>query len=177
VDEALRARIGEQLESLRRLAPHARWVRPDRLHLTLAFLGEIAEAAVPPLVDALGRVASRRRALELSVRGGGVFGSLQRPKVLWLALSGALDELASLHSDLRGELTALGHLPDYPTFEPHLTLARSKDPRGDPHLARCADRLGNAELGVLSVRRLVLFSSQAQRDGMEHVALAQHELS
>jgi RNA 2',3'-cyclic 3'-phosphodiesterase len=93
-----------------------------------------------------------------------------------LALSGELDELKSLHSDLSRELTALGHLPDYPTFEPHLTLARSKDPRGDGDLARCADKLGGAELGRLKVRRLVLFSSRAQRDGMEHIALTHHEL-
>jgi RNA 2',3'-cyclic 3'-phosphodiesterase len=176
LDDPLRARVAALAERLKKLAPDARWVRPDRLHLTLAFLGEMADATVPAVAEALGRIASRHSALALQVRGGGVFGALHRPKVLWLPLAGELESLTSLHADLTRELASLGHAPEYETFEPHVTLARSRDSRGDPCLARCADSLHAAELGAFSARALTFFSSRSERDGMNHVALSQHPL-
>jgi 2'-5' RNA ligase len=177
LDDALQRRIGEELGRLRKLAPDARWVRPDRLHLTLAFLGEMADADVPKVSGALGKTASRHAPLALDVRGGGVFGPLHRPKVLWAALTGQCQELATLQQDLIRELEPLGHPAEYETFEPHVTLARSKNPTGDPQLAACADALRGAEWGALNARELTFFCSRAQRDGMSHEALGSYPLS
>ncbi len=72
--DELRARIDEVCRPLRRRAKDAKWVSPSVVHLTLAFLGDVAEERLEAIVDAARSVAVRQRKFELSVVGGGAFG-------------------------------------------------------------------------------------------------------
>ncbi len=176
LDDALRVRLGEELARLRRVAPNARWVRSESLHVTLAFLGEMADADVPALGGALAKVASRHGPFTLCARGPGTFGPFDRPKVLWTGLGGDVAALGALQADVAGELAALGYRPDFEKFEPHVTLARAKHPRGDPSLARCVAALGDAGFPEQAVDEVVLFSSETDRDGMRYRAMGRWRL-
>jgi 2'-5' RNA ligase len=176
IGQALCARLEVELRRLVRLAPDARWVRPDSLHLTLAFLGEMSDAAVPAVGTALAKVASRHRPLSLRARGSGIFGPLDCPKVLWVGLGGDLGALGALQRAVAAELLPLGLTPDHEVFEPHVTLARARNPRGDASLGRCADALRAADFGELAVREVALFASQTDREGMRYTALVHHPL-
>ena len=173
---ALSRQLEEELARLRKLAPEVRWVKVDTLHLTLSFLGEMADAGVPAVSAALARVVSRHKPFTLRAQGSGTFGPFESPKVLWVALSGDLTALGALQADLAGQLSALGYKPDFEVFEPHLTLARSKHPRGDAALARCAAAMRDTSFGDLPVREVVLFHSLSGPDGMQYQAVARHPL-
>lgn len=176
--ETLTRRLESERARLSRAAPGARWVRQDSLHLTLAFLGEVPDALIPRINEALvGLVADHRPHL-LQVRGGGTFGPLDSPKVLWVGIGGE-DQVAleTLQRALVKRLAPLGVAPDHARFSPHITLARAKGPRGDPMLGRCADGLVGLELGSLAARELVLFASETGPAGMRYRALARHPLS
>ncbi|MDQ3263669.1 MAG: RNA 2',3'-cyclic phosphodiesterase [Myxococcota bacterium] len=170
--QALRSRLEPALGRLARLAPQARWVRPDSLHLTLAFLGEVPDATVPRIGEGLLKVAALHPTLELGVRGSGIFGPLDSPKVLWTGLSGAVEGLENLQRAVVVELSPLGLAPDHQQFVPHITLARAKSPRGDPGLERCADTLRDADFGALRVEEVILFASQTDKQGMRYHPLA-----
>lgn len=169
-------RLEEVLVRLRKLAPDARWVKPDSLHLTLSFLGEMADAGVPAVGEAIARVAARHKPHTLRAQGSGTFGPFESPKVLWVALSGDLTALAALHTDLAAQLSALGYKPDFEKFEPHLTLARAKHPRGDAALARCAAAMSDEAFGEMPVTEVVLFHSLSGPDGMQYQAVARYPL-
>lgn len=174
---ALSAQIERAMRRLSRFAPDARWVRPDNLHLTLAFLGELPSAVVPRVSDALAEVAARHPPHPLRVQGSGTFGPLDRPKVLWLAISGTLEPLMALQSALARKLALLGAAPDHEVFTPHITLARAKSPRGEPALGRAADGSRTLDFGELMVREVSLFESQTDRQGMRYRAMATHVLT
>ncbi|MGH3508655.1 MAG: RNA 2',3'-cyclic phosphodiesterase [Nocardioidaceae bacterium] len=80
----------EELESF--LAPRHeaasrfRWTDPEQWHLTLAFLGEVADRHLDDLVDRLGRAAARRTPGTAAVVGGGAFPNPARAKVLYAAV-------------------------------------------------------------------------------------------
>ena len=174
--DPVRARMEEALSRMRRMTPGPRWVKSGSLHLTLAFLGEMADAGVPDVDAVLAQVASRHRPITLSAGGSGTFGPLSSPKVLWVALSGDLEALAALQGELAAELAKLGHAPDFEHFEPHITLARSRNLRGDPSLTRCADTLRDSSFGEVRVGEVSLFSSMNEPEGMRYSALARHPL-
>ena len=174
--EEICGRLEVELLRLRKLAPFARWVKPESLHLTLAFLGEIADAGVPAICEALAKAARRHAPLNLKVSGNGTFGPLLAPKVLWAGVEGELGALAALQADVAAGLAELGHRPDFEQFEPHVTLARSKNPRGDPELTRCADALRGAAFGQVRVGEVALFSSHTDAEGMRYAAIARCEL-
>ncbi len=177
LDDALTARLELVLTRLARLAPQSRWVRPDSLHLTLAFLGEVPDALVPRVGDALARIAERHPPHPLRVRGSGTFGPLDCPKVLWVGVSGALEALGTLQRALVRELALLGLAPDHEVFTPHITLARAKSPRGDSALGRSADALSGMDFGEFPVREVALFASHTDREGMRYRPVVTHALN
>jgi 2'-5' RNA ligase len=156
----IEARATAELERLRALAPHARWVKAEGVHLTLVFLGDVEEARLPSLREALQTVGPLHAPFVLSVGGGGSFGSPAHPRVLWADVRGAKDALKALQADTAAALQPLGFEPEHREYTAHLTLARAKAPRGDPGLARCAQALEASDFGEGRVDRLVLFESR-----------------
>jgi len=174
--DALTAQLDRVMRRLARQATQSRWVRPDSLHLTLAFLGEIPDDLVPRVGDALAHGATRHPPHLLRIQGGGTFGSLECPKVLWVGVRGARETLVALQRALVRELALLGLAPDHALFTPHVTLARAKSPRGDPALSRSVDLLRDMDFGELAVREVVLFSSHTDHEGMHYRPLVTHAL-
>ena len=174
--DALTAQLDLVMRRLARQAPQSRWVRPDSLHLTLAFLGEIPDDLVPRVGDALARGATRHPPHLLRIQGGGTFGALECPKVLWVGVRGARETLGALQRALVRELALLGLAPDHALFTPHITLARAKSPRGDPALSRSVDLLRDRDFGELAVREVALFASHTAPEGMRYRPLVTHAL-
>ncbi|AKU92140.1 RNA 2',3'-cyclic phosphodiesterase [Vulgatibacter incomptus] len=170
-DDEIRAGIRREVERLRGLSPDSKWVRPEGMHLTLAFLGEIDEPVVPDLEEVVVRVAARHPPITLEGTGGGAFGSAKRPKVLWGGLSGEVGALAALKGDLEQALVPFGYSPETRPFVPHLTLARSRNHYGDHSLAACVSPLEEWELGRFQVGELILYQSVLSPEGAQYTAL------
>jgi RNA 2',3'-cyclic 3'-phosphodiesterase len=177
VGPELCSRLEAALPRLMAMAPETRWVRSDSLHLTLAFLGEVADSAIPAVSRALASVASAHEPFDLTARGSGTFGPLDAPKVLWVGIGGQVEALLALQRELTAAIAPMGLAPDHDVFQPHVTLGRAKHPRGDSALGRCGDTLRGSVFGGLQVREIALLSSETARDGsMRYIAISRHPL-
>lgn len=107
--------------------PGARWVDPGNFHLTLRFIGEIAEDVAADVDEALARVKVSRFTLHLV--GTGVFGG-KRPHALWVGAE-RHPELVRLRDKIEQALIRVGLEPEQRKFAPHVTLARLRDPEPD----------------------------------------------
>lgn len=101
-----------------------RWVAPDRWHLTLCFLGEVADARVPELRGRLARRAARATPMTLRFARVGRFGG----RLLWCGLAGDLDQLGALASATAAAARRTGLEVEDRRYRPHLTLARARGP-------------------------------------------------
>jgi 2'-5' RNA ligase len=106
-----------------------RWVTPDRIHLTLRFLGNIDEAKVAAIATELDKVAAEHRAFTLYLDELGSFPNRKRPRVIWVGLEGEEDRLQTLRKAIDTGLIRLGWEPEDRPFRAHLTLGRVKDAR------------------------------------------------
>lgn len=102
-----------------------RFVRPEKLHLTLAFLGDVPEGDVPKLQAALEPIA-KFPALGLETTEIGCFPDAHRPKVIWVGLGGDLAGLEVLALEVSRVTAGFGDHGDDKEFTPHVTLARIK---------------------------------------------------
>ena len=101
-----------------------RWVRPEGIHLTLKFLGNVSNDAVPIIESGMCRAAEGISPFTVRVQGAGCFPSSRRPRVLWLGLQGELETLLTAQSRLEDSLEALIVDRESRSFRPHLTLGR-----------------------------------------------------
>lgn len=102
-----------------------RWVEPEKLHLTLKFLGETPEGRVPAAEEAMVEAAATSGPFTLKLAEVGAFPDLKRPRVLWLGF-GESERLLSLQAELEGRLAHRGFAQEDRPYHPHLTLGRVK---------------------------------------------------
>jgi 2'-5' RNA ligase len=107
--------------------PYVKWVSTDGIHLTLKFLGDIDQEKVLPIAEAMAGAAQKASPFRLEVGGLGAFPNLGRPQVLWVAVGGEVEKLASLQRAIDHSLVALGFSSETRPFTPHLTLGRLRE--------------------------------------------------
>lgn len=105
-----------------------RWVAPESLHITLSFLGEVAERDAEGVRAVLTRVAANGSPFRLALHGIGAFPNLKRPRVIWVGAEPA-PELIGVQDELATQLAELGFRREERPFSPHLTLGRSTSQR------------------------------------------------
>lgn len=172
------AKVEALIGELTPQAPSAKWVSPGGLHITVVFLGELSEERLPLVIAAAESAAALHRPLTLRLTKGGAFGARRRPRVLWLGVEGAVDALRAVRRDLEQALAmSTGQSPEEGPFEPHLTLARSRDPRGDPALEACAQAIGDADFGEMTIGELVVYRSDLGPAGARYTELARAPLA
>jgi 2'-5' RNA ligase len=165
------------MAGLRSLAPDIRaaWERPEKLHLTLKFLGEIEQTHVPLLQAAAERAAMSLLPFVLSVEGAGAFPPRGPARVLWLGLKDATGSLALLQQRLEDESAVEGFPREARPFNPHVTIARLRRPTGARRLATLHEEKGFAP-AQFSVRDLVVIRSELGPGGSRYTELSRHPL-
>ena len=164
-------RVSAQLQGL---DLQGRFVRPESVHLTLKFLGDIEESRVDRFAARIEHCCQQCEAFELEAGGVGVFPNLKRPRVVWVGLR-AGRELTELHRCLEDSLSQEGFEADQRPFHPHLTLLRLKSQRNAAKLASFIDRAAHQSL-KFPVKEVHLFQSLLRPDGARHLKLATSQL-
>jgi RNA 2',3'-cyclic 3'-phosphodiesterase len=104
-----------------------RWIQPERMHLTLRFLGETAVSLIPQIADGLDKVCANQQVIMLQLSGVGCFPNDRHPRVIWVGLTGETQSLQALKQMVDQMLLSLGWALEKRPFNPHLTLGRVKD--------------------------------------------------
>jgi RNA 2',3'-cyclic 3'-phosphodiesterase len=147
-----------------------RWVDPSLIHLTLAFLGEQPEAALPALEAIAAEAARAVGPFELRLGQVGSFGPKRAPRVLWVGLEGDLDALGRLHAALAAGLRHGGYPVEDRPFAPHITLARRRESAGRDPLPGWPPSSPPAR--TFRVAALSLMHSRLGHGGPRYAALA-----
>ncbi len=174
--DLVRRRLAAMQERLRagagRNAGDVKWVPVENVHLTLQFLGAVPEERVEPVKTAVAAAVSGAQPLHLELRGAGGFPNARRPRVLWAGVGGDVAPLAALVSALGQRLAPLGFPPEERSFSAHLTLGRSRDPRGAPGLAVALAQAADGPGAPWRATEIVLFQSHLSPRGPRYEPLA-----
>ena len=156
--------------TFRDLCPDARWTRTEGIHLTLKFLGEIADAQVGKVTQALATLGAIAT-FPVEIKGVGFFPDARRPRVFWAGVV-APPELAQIARRIEDAMEKIGFPREQRAYSPHLTLARFREPRPQPALADAVERQSKNSLGRFDVREFYLFESRLHPRGAEYRKVA-----
>jgi 2'-5' RNA ligase len=179
IPSAVRDNLAAFLSEMRALTEnigdkHERWVRPENLHVTLKFIGEVADAKLAGIRAALSTVPSVAP-IDVRFRGLGFFPNENRPAVLWAGLD-ASAHLSTFAADIDGALTTLGIAMEKRAFVPHLTLARFAVPPLREKLRAAIQKNGEREFGSFQASEFQLIESKLKPSGAEYTSLASFPL-
>ena len=146
---------------------HARWVRPEALHLSLRFYGNLRVDSVDGLVEGLRTALAGEAAFNLATGGPGVFPNPRRPRVIWLGVNDASGALQRIAAKIERQSRTLGVEPETRPFQPHVTLGRVR-PEDAASISEIEQHFaGFARLAPLPflVDHVSLFRSDLRREG------------
>jgi 2'-5' RNA ligase len=149
----------------------AKWTRPEGRHLTLKFLGDVADELVTGVGGVLAEAASRHVGFDAAFAELGGFPNVRRPRVLWLGIGTGAEQLAALAADVEDVLQPMGFPGEDRPFTAHFTLARFPKPRIIEKLP-----LVTVPGSAFRVGEVVLFRSQLHPKGARYTALERHAL-
>ena len=165
----IREALATFLKEMCSVAPQAKWVRPENLHVTLKFLGHTEPAKLPAVKTALGAIRGTET-VTLDFRGLGFFPNERRPRVFWVGMEASVN-LKTLAQDIDHAMHRLGFpLEDRP-FSPHLTLARLEPPGLPPKLGPAVKENASSGFGTFCTREFHLIESKLKPTGAEYTNL------
>lgn len=170
IPSSVRANLAALLASMRAITKEPRWVRPENLHVTLKFLGEVAEEKVDAIRSALGEIRSAK-AVSMGFRGLGFFPNEKHPRVFWAGME-ASPNLKPLARDIEAAMEELGIPREKREFSPHLTLARFERPRLPEALCKLIADNQQREFGSLLTNEFRLIRSKLKPAGAEYTTVA-----
>lgn len=148
-EPTIREKITNVQHGLEETKAQLKLVDPGILHLTLRFLGEIPQATVDRIKEAMDEVLFSPFELEFS--GMGVFPNPNRINVVWIGMKKGLEELKQIFQQLEPKIRQLGISPDNKGFSPHLTVARVRSAANRAALAEYVSSMRDAEFGKMPV--------------------------
>jgi 2'-5' RNA ligase len=175
--ESLRLRLAKHATTVREAVPEAAasWSRPENIHLTVKFFGNVDQAKVPLISAALACAVKKFGPLEIQVGKTGVFPRPSRPQVLWIGIEDPSGGLSRLHPRLEDECGREGFPKEERAFRPHLTIARIRKPGNASRLADTHLRIEFASVEI-TLSELVLFRSELSPKGSKYTAISRHRL-
>lgn len=169
---SIRSSLGETQEILKSFGLRAKWVRPQNIHLTLKFLGNIDSDDVDKIIAAMTLTANDFKGVSLSAKEIGVFPGIRRPRVIWAGLNGQLEILQNLQQTLDGHLADLGFAKETRSFKGHLTLGRVKARIAAVRMKTALDQLKGFESESFETREIILFKSELRPTGAVYTKVA-----
>ncbi len=194
--QPIKAAIAEEQRGLRSALSRAaqpsddvKWTRPEGIHLTLKFLGEISDQRATQVAEALAALTNFEP-FSVEVKGFGFFPDARRPRVFWVRVEAppgtgappagvghgqdvpAASALAQLAGEVEAAMVKLGFAPEGRAFSPHLTLARFKAPKPQPELIAALEPMRELALGRFQVSEFFLFESKLSPHGAEYRKVA-----
>ena len=160
-------------QDLKRLKIRARWVRPENIHLTLKFLGDISPDHIDKIGAAMTAAAAGFPPITLAVKGIGAFPGIKRPRVIWVGLGGDIRSLLALQSRLEQKLAGVEFPKDKRSFKAHLTLGRIKQSAGSAVIRQMISEYAALSSDEFTCHQVILFKSDLKPSGAVYAKLKQ----
>ena len=156
--QAILSRVSGEL---RRSPLDVRWVRPENIHLTVVFLGNIRSEDVETMENPLQKLCLTYGPFQISLKGTGCFPHSRKPRVLWIGLEGDLERMGRFRDSLQEEMQSFGIPKEDRAFSSHITIGRTRSTKNRDKLVQELNNIADISADNLkfNVTKITLFKS------------------
>ncbi len=147
------------------------WVRPEGIHLTLKFLGDVDPDRVGEIAGKAEEAIKTIGAFSIGIKGCGAFPNPRNPRVIWIGVDDPSGDVKRLQARVEQGMEEIGFAPEGRAYTPHLTVGRLRSGKGKGEIAQALEAMKGCDLGTMEVREVCLFRSQLKPTGAEYTKL------
>lgn len=174
--EGVRSRAVALIERLRVSEAKVGWVKPENMHWTLKFLGDVDMNRTAEICTRVAKAVAESPPFEVDVQGAGAFPNTARPRTIWLGVSRGHGEMTALHQKTDEALSQMRFAREGRRYTPHLTIGRVRGPENITELGRLIEKRAGHQGGTTFVDEVVIFASYLHREGAVHEVLGRAPL-
>lgn len=178
--EEVKTALKQLQDRLKSIDPSsAKWVDPQRIHLTLKFLGNVDADKIDPITQAIQDTAISFTSFNLHIDGLGCFPNPKRVQTIWIGLAGDIDKLQALQKNIELYVAALGFPTEKRLFTPHLTIARVREYVTSLQRQSLGEMISSTQIGFklgIKVNSISLMQSRLTSGGAIYTRLCSVEL-
>ncbi|MBI4680001.1 MAG: RNA 2',3'-cyclic phosphodiesterase [Nitrospirae bacterium] len=166
--EAVKSTLSGIEEDLKKSKADVRWVKPDNIHLTLKFFGNIEEKKTEKIIEIMENICNQYAPFTIEIKGMGTFPNIKSPRVLWVGIEGN-DTLKTLQEEIENKMESIGFEREDRAFTAHLTLGRFRSSIEKEGLLK-AVKLHEKDtfVGSINVQSLSLIRSDLHPEGARY---------
>lgn len=172
LDERVKMALSALQMELKGCNADIKWVKPENIHLTLKFLGNVDEKMLSKIEVKLGDACNKYNGFSLEAKGMDVFPNKRHPRVLWVDIT-SNDSLTGLQGEIEEGMASIGFEKENRGFTPHLTIGRFRSTTGIEALYDKIQLHRNDSFGLIDVRAVLLMESKLKPSGAEYIRIAE----
>ncbi len=172
----IQARAAQLIARLRSTPAKVHWAKPDQMHWTLKFLGDVKLLEAARICEAVAAAVAEVKPFDIEAVGVGAFPDIHRPRTIWLGAGEGSEAMIALQEAIEARLAEIGFRPEARRYRPHLTLGRV---RGQSGLAELSERIAaeaGFDGGLTTIYETAVMSSDLTREGPVYHSLGHAEL-
>jgi len=176
IPDIVKSELIQITDKLKSSRADLKWVKPEGIHLTLKFLGNIDEQKATEVKEVLNKVVKAEVPFEIRLEGLGAFPKPASPRVIWAGVKEGAQNTINLAKNLEEQLEKIGFEKERRSFHPHLTLGRLRSPQNKGKLSNLLESTKFKSSSIIKVARLNLIQSTLTPTGAIYTVLYQAEL-
>lgn len=176
-NEEIRSSLVNVQKELEQTGADLKIVKPENIHLTLKFLGDISENQVDLVKEALQNATEAVDPFQVQVKGLGVFPEPSFIRVIWAGVTEGEEQLKSIRKDLDQSLSKISQSSDNKEYIPHYTIARVKSGKAKDKLNSIIENKSDVEWGSIEADKVELKKSELTSEGPIYSTLEAVSLS
>ena len=176
LSEQMRAVLLAAQRSLAEFDRDVRWVREAQMHLTLKFLGEVPDADMSRVANAVQRSVAGCEGFSIQTANAGCFPEGGKVRVVWVGVADDGGALQRCQQRVEAELAEVGYPSEGRPFTAHLSLGRVRDDRTNGRLRSSVEAL-KVRTATQDVQGITLIASELSSSGSRYSRLGNYQLS
>jgi len=178
IDQDAHNELQQLQDRLHKSDADVKWMNPEKIHLTLKFLGNIDAQQIEAIKSSLSKTTPLNKPFYIHLSKVGAFPKISYPRVVWVGIDEGQEECQTLQKSVEGAIEGLGFDKEARTFTAHLTLGRVRTGKNKSQLIDCLEkeRDFNSKAKV-PVNKIILFQSTLTQKGSIYTPLGEFPLS
>ncbi|MFH1061297.1 MAG: RNA 2',3'-cyclic phosphodiesterase [Candidatus Omnitrophota bacterium] len=175
ISSELQEELKEIQKQLMQLPGEIAWIRPENLHISIRFLGDITQEQVNIIVQINEKIAKKLKSFPISLSVLGVFPYISDPHILWAGIGSGYSQVTQINTLVSNELSSMKLKYEDKHFHPHITLARIKSIKNKSELAEMIDKI-KLRIASEEISKLILYKSETTPKGAIYTKISEVQL-